>query len=122
MERGGASRYTDQARTPLAVPSAAAPGRGVGNIPFAKGMMSGQFGSRVASIQPRAQTEPMPGMTSPQGPQAPPGPGGPPPPMTAPPPGPGMQSPFLDPSFYFDVMSSIMMALVSAAESETSFY
>lgn len=118
MERGR-SLMADQMPGAKA-PSAAQPGRGVGNIPYAKGMASGAFGSRVASIQPRPQTEPPPGPASPPD-QGPPPAGGPPPSMAAPP-GPAPQNPFLSPMFYFDFMGTYMQALHKAASSEGGFY
>ena len=58
---------------------------------------------------------------SPGTPQPLPARGGPPSPMAAPPPA-AAQNPFLDPMLYFDVMGSIMAALVTAAESDTGYY
>ena len=93
-------------------PSAAQPGRGTGNIPYAKGMMSGQFGPQTTAPATPPTPQPAPGPASPPA-AGPPGTGGPPPSMAAPPAGSG--NPFLSPEFYFEVMGSIMMALTNAA-------
>ena len=117
----------ERARQPLTdtmigakAPSAAQPGRGIGNIPYAKGMASGQFGSRVAAIQSGQPTEPVPGPASPPA-QGPPASGGAPPPM-GPPPNLGARSPVLDPMFYFDFMATYVQALLNAANSPGGFY
>ena len=121
MERGRAG-LMEQMVGAMA-PSAGLPGRGTGNIPYAKGMQSGQFGPRPSGPPAAPPTEAMAGAGSAPAPPSP-STGGPPPPSGAPPvpAGPGQSSPFLDPMFYFDVMGSIMGALVSAAESDTGPY
>lgn len=120
MERGR-SILADQMPGAKA-PSAAQPGRGIGNIPYAGGMASGQFGARLAAIQPR-RDEPMPAAGAPIPPPQPPPSGGPPSPPAAPP-GPMAppQSPYLNPMFYFNVMGSYLEALHKAASSEGGFY
>ena len=105
-------------------PSAPRPGTGMGNVPYAKGMISGQFGPPPG----RSSAQPSPPQVSaPSGEQRPGGPsapGGPPggAPAGPPPPGPGQQNPYLDPMFYFDVMGSLMGALMDAAESDSILY
>ncbi len=110
-----------QQMTGARAPSAGAPGRGLGNVPYAKGMVSGQFGSISPQARPPAMDEPMPGMGSAPAPPSPGPAGGDAPPAPVPP-GPGQANPYLDPMFYFDVMAAIMAALTSAADSDTGFY
>ena len=100
-------------------PAAASPGMGTGNIPYAKGMMSGQFGPQPSAPSRQAPPQPAPAPAQPSA-AGPPGNGGPPPPMAAPPAGSG--NPFLQPDYYFEVMGSIMMALTSAAEAPDGFF
>lgn len=101
-------------------PSAPQAGSGTGNIPYAKGMVSGTFGPKPGPgpSDPGASSESAGAPSAPA--QAAPAGGGQPPPMAAPPM--AAANPFLDPSFYFDVMGSIMGALVNAANSETQIY
>lgn len=96
-------------------PSASQPGMGTGNVPYAKGMMSGQFGAPAQPPQAPATPPPPPGPASApdQGGGAPPAAAGAPPPSG---------NPFLQPTFYFEVMGSIMQALVSAAENTEGPY
>lgn len=103
-------------------PAAGMPGRGTGNIPYAKGMQSGQFGPQPGAA-PSAPAGAAPGAPSPPAPPAQPS-GGPPPSSGAPPmdPAQGQQNPFFSPTFYFDIMGSIMSALVSASESDVGVY
>lgn len=101
-------------------PRAPQPGRGTGNIPYAGGMTSGQFG-RQGSPPPPQPTTPVPEPASPPG-SAPSPSGGQPPSTAAPPMAAEQQSPFLDRMFYFEVMASIMTALTSAAESDGGYY
>lgn len=108
-------------------PSAARPSGGMGNIPYAKGIMSGAFGQipKRGGPERAAPDGPDPGISSAPAPAAPQS-GGPPSPQGAPP-NPmamqaGAQNPFLDRMFYFDIMGSIMMALVQAAESPEGPY
>lgn len=108
-------------------PAAARPGGGTGNIPYAKGLMSGAFGAITSRGPERtAPNEPIPGGASPPASAAPSG-GGPPSPMGGPPmggvpQGPGQTNPTLDPTFYFDIQGMIMMALIQAAESPEGPY
>ena len=111
MERQGTIKQMVGAMAP----AAPQPGRGTGNIPYAKGMVSGTFGAPPASA-PRPTGGPPVEAMPPGTPQPLPARGGPPPPMAAPPPA-AAQNPFLDPMLYFDVMGSIMAALVTAAAS-----
>jgi hypothetical protein len=103
-------------------PRAGQPGMGVGNIPYAKGMMSGNFGQKNApAARPDArgfsQIEPEPAPSPPS--QARPGGG-----MPTPPPGSGMagmmagQTPFLQPQFLFDIYAIIMSSFLQAAEGD----
>jgi hypothetical protein len=103
-------------------PSAGTPGRGSGSIPYAKGMQTGQFGPQPGAA-PSSPAGAAPGAPSPPAPSNQPG-GGPPPSSGAPPipQGPGQSNPFMNPQFYFDVMGSIMSALVSASESDVGVY
>ena len=121
-----ANRQMDPGRSILAevmagskAPGASQPGRGTGNITYAKGMMSGQFGpkppDRAAPPTPQPEPAPAPGPAP-----APQGNGGQPPPMAAPPPGSG--NPFLFPMFYFEIMGSIMQALTQAADTTEGPY
>lgn len=111
MERGR-SILTD---TAAGTGAKAAPiaGRGTGNVPFAPGMASGNFGPQGSPQQgsPARVAAPRP----PQQPQQEPTP------QAAMPPGGAMGGmppthPFLDPMFYFEVMDTLMQALTSAAE------
>jgi hypothetical protein len=120
MERGKSSMMQQMVGT--MAPAAGLPGRGTGNIPYAKGMQTGQFGP-----QPGAAPSPPAGAAP--GAPSPPAPptqsrGGPPSSSGAPPipQGPGQSNPFMNPMFYFDVMGSIMSALVSASESDVGVY
>ena len=101
-------------------PRAPQPGRGTGNVPYAGGMTTGQFGGQSTSPPPRPQT-PVPEPASPPG-SAPSPSGGQSPPMAAPPMGAEQQSPFLDRMFYFEVMAAIMTALTSAASNDQGYY
>ena len=104
-------------------PNAPRPGTGMGNVPFAKGMMSGQFGpppGRSASPPSAPPVSPPSGEQRPGAPSPPGGPGGAGP-AGPPPPGPGQQNPYLDPLFYFDILGALMAALVDASKSDTLF-
>lgn len=85
-------------------------------------MVSGTFGPKPtpAPSAPGAPSAPTGAPSAPA--QPPPASGGPPPSMAAPPSAAAQANPFLDRMFYFDVMGSIMSALVNAAESDTQIY
>jgi hypothetical protein len=121
MERSLQNSVMDQMAGARA-PGAASPSRGTGNIPYAKGMQSGNFGPQpqrggAPDHPPMAAS---PSGPPPQGSGPPPGMGGSP--SGPPPPGPGQANPYLDPMFYFDVMAAIMSALVGAAEQDEGMY
>src|SRR5687768_17772251 len=98
MERQGTIKQMAGAMAPAAPQS----GRGTGNIPYAKGMVSGNFGPKPTPAPSSAGAEPAPG-GAPSAPARPsPTSGGPPPSMAAPPTAAAAQNPFLDRMFYFD--------------------
>ena len=120
MERSGQSGMLGQ-MAGAGAPRAPQPGRGTGNIPYAGGMMSGQFGKPTAQAPPQPQTPAPPAAQAPP-PGGSPSPGGAPPaPMGGSPMGPGA-SPFLQPEYLFQVYAAIMQALTSTAESDWSVY
>src|SRR5215470_12544322 len=94
------------------VPRAGMPGRGVGNVPFAPGMVSGSLG-------PPPPTQGAPGPPMPPGP---PGPGSPPPAPGSPPGGP-QPNPAMggglfgfDPAYWAQMVSTLMMAYTRAGQ------
>lgn len=94
--------------------AAATAGRGTGNVPYAPGMLTGQFGPQPGTLPPAG-----PPTEVAQGPSPAPPSGGPPQPAgPMSPQGPmAGASPFLQPEFLFDVYAAIMQALLSASES-----
>lgn len=116
MDRQG-SPLTQQMPGAMA-PRAAQPGRGMGNVPYARGMMSGNFGEKNtggpaplrASALPGPASAPAPPSQQPQG--GAPGPAAPPPGMGAPP------TPFLQPQFLFEVYAAIMDSFLKASEGD----
>jgi hypothetical protein len=101
-------------------PRAAQSGMGTGNVPYAKGMMSGNFGQKNAGHPPAPGGFPM---DPPEGPSAPPTQGrSPGSQMPAAPPGMGMmmagQTPFLQPQFLFQIYAIIMSSFLQAAEGD----
>lgn len=95
-------------------PRAAQPGRGVGNVPYARGMMSGNFGERNPAGPPPIRATALPGPASPAAPQQPQ-----PPDMGQGPAVPtGAPTPFLQPQFLFEVYAAIMTSFLQAAEGD----
>lgn len=90
----------------------------MGNVPYARGMMSGNFGERNTKSAPAPiRASAMPGPSSPAAPAPPPqdmapGPAAPPPGMGAPP------TPFLQPQFLFEVYAAIMDSFLKASEGD----
>lgn len=102
-------------------PSAGVPGRGTGNVPYAKGMMSGNFGQRNPPAIPGnkgfSQVEPTPGPSSPAS-SSPPQQGGAPAGMGMAMGMAGQQTPFLQPQFLFEVYAAIMNSFLQAAQGD----
>src|SRR5262245_60668673 len=93
-------------------PRAGMPGRGVGNVPFAPGMVSGSLGPPSPA--------PSPGPPGPAMPPGPPGPGSSPlasgPSPAGPQPNPGMGGGLFgfDPAYWAQMVSTLMMAYTRA--------
>jgi hypothetical protein len=94
---------------------------GTGNVPYAKGMMSGNFGQKnahpaIPGNRGYSQIEPTPSPSPPS--QA----GSPGSQMPAAPPGMGMmmagQTPFLQPQFLFEIYAAIMSSFLQTAEGD----
>lgn len=97
------------------------PGMGTGNVPYAKGMISGNFGQKNMGGSPSpggSQIQPTPGPSSPAAPSSPSPPQGAAPGLGMAMGMAGSQTPFLQPQFLFEVYAAIMNSFLQAAQGD----